>query len=120
MKIIGSLELYDQNRIDHKLLAIDDADPRASSRLTTAHALASASDIVTLMPGFLERLISWLQFYKTVDGSPVNSLRNNIPSDPAVAAAIIAQGHEYWKGLVADSRKTTHWVKQWKSSDAKN
>ena len=72
VKVLGDLELIDQGELDHKIIVIDATDPLASK-------LTSASDLKTVMPGVLEKLIEWLKFYKTTDGKAVNALSSDVP-----------------------------------------
>merc|ERR1711988_1855905 len=105
VKVLGDLELIDQGELDHKIIVIDAADPLAA-RLT------SATDLRTVMPGVLEKLIEWLKFYKTTDGKEVNVLSSDVPKSAAAASQVIAECHESWKALKArGAGDTGFWLK---------
>ena len=63
--------------------------------------LSSATDLLAVMPGTLERLIQWLKMYKTTDGKGVNFLSSDTPKTATEAAAVIAECHASWKALKA-------------------
>ena len=88
--MLGSLEVFDQGEVDHKVLLIDTADPLAAS-------LASAADVATLMPGVLEGLVEWLKYYKTTDGKAVNVLPYEEPRSIKEAAGLIFRCHDAWQ-----------------------
>ena len=94
VKILGDLELIDQGELDHKIIVIDAADPMAAK-------LSSASDLKTVMPGVLEKLIEWLKMYKTTDGKAINVLASDTPKTAAEAAAVVSECHASWTALKA-------------------
>jgi len=94
VKILGDLELIDQGELDHKIIVIDVNDPLANK-------LNAASDLVTVMPGVLEKLVEWLKMYKTTDGKAINVLASDKPTDAAKAAAVVSECHSSWKALKA-------------------
>ena len=105
VKVLGDLELIDQGELDHKIIVIDANDPLASK-------LNSASDLTTVMPGMLEKLIEWLKYYKTTDGKAVNALSSDVPKTAAQASQVIAECHESWKALKARGPGDTgFWLK---------
>ena len=50
--------------------------------------LSSATDLLAVMPGTLERLIQWLKMYKTTDGKPANVLASDTPTSAAAASQV--------------------------------
>merc|ERR1719238_2634329 len=105
VKVLGDLELIDQGELDHKIIVIDVNDPLASR-------LNSASDLTTVMPGVLEKLVEWLKMYKTTDGKEMNALSSDAPKTAAQANAVIAECHESWKALKARGPgETGFWLK---------
>ena len=94
VKVLGDLELIDQGELDHKIIVIDASDPLAAR-------LSSASDLKTVMPGVLEKLVEWLKMYKTTDGKDVNVLASDTPTSAAQASKVIAECHDSWKALKA-------------------
>jgi len=100
VKVLGDLELIDQGELDHKIIVIDVNDPLAAQ-------LSSASDLVKVMPGVLEKLIEWLKYYKTTDGKAVNVLSSDTPKTAAQASQVIAECHDSWKALKAKGAGST-------------
>ena len=54
--------------------------------------LSSATDLLAVMPGTLERLIQWLKMYKTTDGKPANVLMGDTPTSAAAASQVTRGG----------------------------
>jgi len=94
VKVLGDLELIDQGELDHKIIAIDAADPMASK-------INSIADLKTHMPGVLDKLVEWLKMYKTTEGKGVNFLTSDTPKTALEAAAVVAECHASWKALKA-------------------
>jgi len=92
VKVLGDLELIDQGELDHKILVIDAADPLAAR-------LNSASDLETVLPGVLPKLVEWLKMYKTTDGKAVNALSSDTPTSAAKANEVVADCHASWRAL---------------------
>ena len=97
--------------------------------------LSSATDLLAVMPGTLERLIQWLKMYKTTDGKPANVLASDTPTSAAaasqvalgaalalkfqtttliaLASQVIAECHESWRALkTRGAGKTGFWLTQ--------
>mmetsp|Transcript_2442 Transcript_2442/g.3567 ORF Transcript_2442/g.3567 Transcript_2442/m.3567 type:complete len:1057 (+) Transcript_2442:150-3320(+) len=92
VRILGSLELIDEGETDHKVLALRSTDP-------LAYRVYNMDDLEIERPGTLDLLRDWLINYKTTDGKPKNSLRNDDPTLPYQAADIVRETHRKWQDL---------------------
>jgi len=93
--VLGSLELIDEGKMDHKIIALRASDSRAAK-------VRSLNDLERSMPGLTARLVKWLKMYKTSDGKGVNMIANNEkPTSAPEAEAIIAECEQRWKVLIA-------------------
>ncbi|KDO33454.1 hypothetical protein SPRG_02261 [Saprolegnia parasitica CBS 223.65] len=86
VRVLGSLELIDQDEVDHKIIAISTADPDA------AH-IHTASDLLQYKPEIVARLIDWLKNYKLPEGKAVNVLAQESLTSETTALQIIADTH---------------------------
>ncbi|KAJ9064450.1 Inorganic pyrophosphatase [Entomophthora muscae] len=99
VKILGTLALLDEGETDWKMIAIDLADPKASS-------VNDISDVEAHFPGLLAASLDWFRNYKRPDGKPQNKFAfDGKPQDADYALRVIDQTHSHWKALVESRQK---------------
>ncbi|OQS06419.1 APS kinase/ATP sulfurlyase/pyrophosphatase fusion protein [Thraustotheca clavata] len=87
VRVLGSLELIDQDEIDHKIIAISLSDPDAPH-------IHNANDLMQYKPHVIKNLIDWLRNYKLPEGKPENVLAQDTMTSPEAADEIISKTHE--------------------------
>ncbi|KAH9100385.1 hypothetical protein LEN26_015906 [Aphanomyces euteiches] len=92
VKVLGSLELIDQDEIDHKIVVLSIKDPLASS-------ISTVDDLKKFKPDVVDRLVDWLKNYKIPEGKAVNTLSQETMTTADEALAIIKTTHERWQAL---------------------
>lgn len=94
VKVLGTLALIDEGETDWKVIAIDVNDPAASQ-------LNDIGDVDKVFPGLMKATVEWFKIYKMPDGKPENQFAfNGEAKNAAFALNIIAEVHQFWKGLI--------------------
>ncbi|GAB0092488.1 Inorganic pyrophosphatase [Sergentomyia squamirostris] len=94
VKILGTVALIDEGETDWKVVTIDVNDPVASQ-------INDITDIDKFFPGLLKASIEWFKIYKIPDGKPENQFAfNGEPKNAEFAKNILAEVHQFWKGLI--------------------
>lgn len=94
VKVLGSLALIDEGETDHKIIALRASDPHINS-------IHSVYDLERYHPGVVDQLVDWLKNYKTSDGKGVNSLKQDEPTTPQEALAIIDEVNGFYNSLIS-------------------
>lgn len=94
VKVLGSVELIDEGEIDHKIIVIRSTHPAFDS-------INSMSDLEKYRPGIIAMLNHWFVSYKTAEGKPKNSLKNEKPTSVTEAIAIINEVNKFYKDLIS-------------------
>jgi 3'-phosphoadenosine 5'-phosphosulfate synthase len=94
VKVLGSLELVDQDEVDHKILVLSLSDPDADR-------IHNVDDLKKVKPGVLEALVDWLKNYKIPEGKSVNTFSAEAPTSADDAVKIVMATHDRWKKLKA-------------------
>ncbi|OQR96953.1 APS kinase/ATP sulfurlyase/pyrophosphatase fusion protein [Achlya hypogyna] len=92
VRVLGSLELIDQDEVDHKIIALALSDP-AAARIHTA------ADLLAHKPEVVARLVDWLKNYKRPEGKPANVLAQESLASEAAALDIVAETHARYAKL---------------------
>ncbi|KAF0711785.1 Aste57867_5043 [Aphanomyces stellatus] len=92
VKVLGSLELIDQNEVDHKIVVLSITDPLAP-------VIHSVADLLQHKPLVVDQLVDWLKNYKIPEGKAVNQLSQDTMTSEEDALAIIKATHERWQAL---------------------
>lgn len=95
VKVLGSLELIDEEETDHKIIVLRSTDVHY-------HAINSIDDLTKYQPHVIKDLIHWLKNYKTSDGKPQNSLTKETPNSAKEAMEIIKEVHGFYQELVGN------------------
>jgi nucleosome-remodeling factor subunit len=94
VKVLGLMALIDEGETDWKIIAIDVADPQASS-------LNDIGDIEGVMPGLLKAIHEWFKIYKMPTGNPPNKFAfGGQARDKAFAERIIQETNSHWKEMI--------------------
>jgi len=93
VKVLGILAMIDDGELDWKVIAIDAADPLASS-------LNDIVDVEKNLPGVVSGIREWFRWYKTPDDKPLNAFGFDEKALPKqVALEVIEETHQFWKDL---------------------
>lgn len=90
IRILGSLELIDENEVDHKIIAIAENDPLFKEYKTIDDVDAS----------ILKSLVDWLKNYKIPQGKSQNHLTTDTAISKDKAIKVIQDTHLSWIQLV--------------------
>lgn len=93
VKILGALAMIDSGELDWKVIAINTADPMASS-------LEDVADVEAKLPGIVSGIREWFRWYKTPDEKPLNEFGfKEAALDRRATLEIIEETHMAWKRL---------------------
>jgi inorganic pyrophosphatase len=100
VKVLGVLAMIDDGETDWKVVAIDVTDKWAP-------LLNDIDDVEQYIPGTLHAIREWFRLYKVPDGKPENKFGLDERFETRTyALEVIAETHDAWAQLCADSDKT--------------
>lgn len=98
VKVLGAFAMIDDGELDWKIIAISEADPKASE-------VNDVDDVEKVFPGELEKIRVWFRDYKVPDGKPQNAYGFDdkcMPKD--FTMNVISETHGYYKKLMSGER----------------
>lgn len=99
VKVLGCYAMIDDGELDWKVIAINEADPKAAD-------VNDVADVEKVFPGELEKIRVWFRDYKTPDGKPQNKYGYDdkcMPKD--FTMEVIKETNEYYNKLKSGERE---------------